>query len=127
MDPFYLFNLVLDRHSSMILDLTSDEPLNATELSKRIGIPLAACYRRIRALRDAGLIREDIKTISEGGKSVSSYRSTIERASIVLRDGRLSINMTVDGEESDDEIDFTTEASMLWWQRSSKDSSQSDE
>ncbi|UCE80833.1 MAG: winged helix-turn-helix transcriptional regulator [Methanobacteriota archaeon] len=118
MDPFKMFSLVLDKHTSKILDLTSESPLNATELSRIIGIPLAACYRRIRMLREAGLIREDIKTLSEGGKSVSSYRSTIESAKVVLREGRLSINMTVDGEDSDDEIDFTTEASMLWWQRS---------
>ena len=117
MDPFDLFNLVLDKHTSRILDLTSNGPMNATELSRVIGIPLAACYRRIRALREAGLLREDIKTISEGGKSVSSYKATIERAEVVLKDGRLSINMTVDGEEADDEIDFTTEASMLWWKR----------
>ena len=117
MGPFDLFNLVLDKHTSRILDLTSENPMNATELSRIIGIPLAACYRRIRALREAGLIREDAKTISEGGKSVYSYRATIERAKVVLRDGRLSISMTVDGEEADDEIDFSTEASMLWWRR----------
>lgn len=121
MDPFDMFSLVLDKHTSRILDLTSESPLNATELSRIIGIPLAACYRRIRMLREAGLIREDAKTLSEGGKSVSSYRSTIESAKVVLRDGRLSINMTVDGEDSDDAIDFTTEASMLWWQSSTSD------
>ncbi|UCE44741.1 MAG: winged helix-turn-helix transcriptional regulator [Methanobacteriota archaeon] len=121
MDPFEIFHLVLDKHTSRILDLTSESPLNATELSRIIGIPLAACYRRIRALREAGLIREDIKTMSEGGKSVSSFRSTIERAEVVLKDGRLSINMTVNGEKSDDEIDFTTEATMLWWKKSASD------
>ena len=117
MDPFNLFNLVLDKHTSRILDLTSNGPMNAIELSRVIGIPLAACYRRIRALREAGLLREDAKTISEGGKTVSSYKATIERAEVALKDGRLSINMTVDGEDADDEIDFTTEASMLWWKQ----------
>ena len=121
MDPFEMFNLVLDKHTSMTLHLTDEAPLNATELSKIIGIPVAACYRRIRALREAGLLREESKIVSEGGKSVSSYRSTVESAHIMLRDGRLRIQMTVDGEDSDDEIDFTTEASMLWWQSPSAD------
>ena len=124
MDPFDLFDLVLDKHTSRILDLTSESPMNAIELSRVIGIPLAACYRRIRTLREAGLIREDAKMMSEGGKSVSSYRSTIERAEVSLKDGRLSINMTVDGEEADDEIDFTTEVGMLWWRRQEPDGKQ---
>ncbi len=119
MDPFDMFSLVLDRHTSKILDLTSERPFHAAELSELLNIPLAACYRRIRALKEAGLIKEETKVQSEGGKSVSAYRSTIESAKIALRDGRLSIQMTVDGEDSKDEIDYSAEASMLWWQKTS--------
>jgi predicted transcriptional regulator len=117
MDPFDLFNLVLDKHTSKILDLTSERPVNAGELSDLVGIPLAACYRRIRILKEAGLLKEDSKVQSEGGKSVSAYKSTVDSAEIALKDGRLTIQMTVDGEASEDEIDFSTEASMLWWQQ----------
>jgi predicted transcriptional regulator len=120
MDPFDMFSLVLDRHTSKILDLTSERPFYAAELSELLNIPLAACYRRIRMLKEAGLIREETKVQSEGGKSVSAYKSTIESAEIILRDGRLSIQMTVDGEDSKDEIDYSAEASMLWWQQTSK-------
>ena len=121
MDPFDMFSLVLDKYSSKILDLTSERALHAQELSEIVGIPLAACYRRIRLLKEAGLIKEDSKVVSEGGKSVSAYRSAVESAEIVLRDGRLRIQMTVDGEDSEDEIDYSTEASMLWWKQSRND------
>ena len=120
MDPFEMFNLVLDRYTSRILDLTSERPFHAAELSEMVGIPLAACYRRIRQLKDAGLIREEVKVQSEGGKSVSAYRSTVDSAEVVLMDGRLRIQMTVDGEDSEDEIDYSAEASMLWWQQPSE-------
>ena len=120
MDPFDMFNLVLDKHTSRILDLTSDRTFNAGELSELVGIPLAACYRRIRALKEAGLLKEDSKVQSEGGKSVSAYKSTMESAEVVLEDGRLSIQMSVEGKNAQDEIDFSTEASMLWWQPSNK-------
>ncbi|MGB2582232.1 MAG: winged helix-turn-helix domain-containing protein [Thermoplasmata archaeon] len=120
MDPFDMFNLVLDKHTSRILDLTSDRPFNAGELSELVGIPLAACYRRIRVLKEAGLLKEDSKVQSEGGKSVSAYKSTMDSAEVVLEDGRLSIQMSVEGKNAQDEIDFSTEASMLWWQSSSK-------
>lgn len=121
MDPFDMFDLVLDRHTSRILDLTSERPYNASELSVEIGIPLAACYRRIRSLRDAGLLKEDSKVMSDGGKSVSAYVSAVDSAEVMLKDGRLTIQMTVDGEESKDTIDLGTEASMLWWQPNSTD------
>lgn len=117
MDPFEIFGLVLDRYTSRILHLTSERALNATELSDAIGIPPAACYRRIRALKGAGLLKEDSKVVSEGGKSVSTYRSAIDNAEVILQDGRLRIRMMVDGEATRDEIDFSSEASMLWWQR----------
>ncbi|MCJ7488519.1 MAG: winged helix-turn-helix domain-containing protein [Thermoplasmata archaeon] len=120
MDPFDMFNLVLDKHTSRILDLTSDRPFNAGELSELVGIPLAACYRRIRVLKGAGLLKEDSKVQSEGGKSVSAYKSTMDSAEVVLEDGRLSIQMSVEGKNAQDEIDFSTEASMLWWQPSNK-------
>lgn len=120
MDPFDMFNLVLDKHTSRILDLTSDRPFNAGELSELVGIPLAACYRRIRVLKGAGLLKEDSKVQSEGGKSVSAYRSTMDSAEVVLKDGRLRIQMSVEGKNAEDEIDFSTEASMLWWQQSTK-------
>ena len=118
MDPFDMFNLVLDKHTSRILDLTSDRPFNAGELSELVGIPLAACYRRIRILKGAGLLKEDSKVQSEGGKSVSAYKSTMDSAEVVLEDGRLRIQMSVEGKNAQDEIDFSTEASMLWWQPS---------
>ncbi|MCJ2532512.1 MAG: winged helix-turn-helix domain-containing protein [Candidatus Thermoplasmatota archaeon] len=120
MDPFDMFNLVLDKHTSRILDLTSDRPFNAGELSELVGIPLAACYRRIRILKGAGLLKEDSKVQSEGGKSVSAYKSTMDSAEVVLEDGRLRIQMSVEGKNAQDEIDFSTEASMLWWQPSRK-------
>ncbi len=120
MDPFDMFNLVLDKHTSRILDLTSDRPFNAGELSELVGIPLAACYRRIRVLKGAGLLKEDSKVQSEGGKSVSAYRSTMDSAEVVLKDGRPRIQMSVEGKNAEDEIDFSTEASMLWWQQSTK-------
>ena len=119
MEPFEMFDLVLDKHTSKLLDLTSDRPCNAAELSVEIGIPIAACYRRIRMLKEAGLLREDSKVVSDNGKSVSAYVSTVQSAEVALQDGRLTINMTVDGESSEDEIDLSTEASMLWWNRGS--------
>jgi len=116
MDPFDLFKMMLDEYSAQILHLTSPQPMNALELSDALGIPIAACYRRIRALKEAGILKEEGKVQSAGGKMVSLYRSSVEKAEVILQDGRLRIQIDVDGEETSDEVLLTEEATMLHWQ-----------
>jgi len=114
-DAFEVFKLLLDEHSSRILELTNSEPLNAVELSEALGIPIAACYRRIRALRDAGMLREEGRVISIGGKLVATYRSSVQTAEVVLQDGRLRVNINANGEASSEEMDLVEEPVMLHW------------
>lgn len=115
MDAFDNFRLMLDESSSRILELTKERAMNATELSEALGIPMAATYRRIRMLRSAGMIREEYKAVSAGGKSVSLYRSTVESAEVVLTDGRLQVMIRANGECSSDSVDLSEETSMLHW------------
>lgn len=115
MDVFDNFRIMLDEYSSRILTLTGQRPMNATELSESLGIPMAACYRRIRVLKGAGMLREVDKAPSGGGKSVSLYRSTVESAEVVLTDGRLAVKIRANGEDSSDSIDLSEEVSMLHW------------
>jgi len=115
MDAFNTFRLLLDEYSSRILQLTSPQSLNAVELSDALDIPVAACYRRIRALKDAGMLREEDKAVSVGGKLVARYRSSVESAEVLLQDGRLKVVIKANGEKSADEVVLTEETSMLHW------------
>lgn len=114
MDSFDMFKLMLDEHASRILTLTVDRSMNAIELAEVLGIPVAACYRRIRLLRGAGMLREESKVVSIGGKSVATYRSSVESAEVMLHDGRLRVSIKANGAESSDEVDLE-EAGMLHW------------
>jgi len=114
-DPFETFKLLLDEYSSKILQLTNSQPLNAVDLSEALGIPIAACYRRIRALKDAGMLKEDGRVISIGGKLVATYRSSVQSAEVVLQDGRLRVNIRANGEASSEEMDLAEEPTMLHW------------
>jgi DNA-binding IclR family transcriptional regulator len=109
-----MFKLMLDEHASKILTLTAERPMNAIELADVLGIPIAACYRRIRMLRGAGMLREDSKVVSIGGKSVATYRSSVESAEVMLQDGRLRVSIRTDVAESSEEVDLE-EAGMLHW------------
>jgi DNA-binding Lrp family transcriptional regulator len=114
-DPFETFKLLLDEYSSKILQLTNSQPLNAVDLSEALGIPIAACYRRIRALKDAGMLKEEGRVISVGGKLVATYRSSVQSAEVVLQDGRLRVNIKANGEASSEEMDLAEEPTMLHW------------
>ena len=120
MDPFETFRLLLDEYSSRILQLTSPRAMNAIELSDELGIPIAACYRRIRALKDAGIIQEDSKVVSIGGKMVATYRSVVESAEVMLQDGRLRVLIKANGSSNSDEMMLSEEASMLHWMTQKK-------
>ena len=115
MDTFDEFRLLLDEYSSHILELTGSGPLNATELSDALGIPIAACYRRIRALKDAGLLREEGRALSIGGKLVATYRNAVDKAEVLLQDGRLRVVIKANGEDKADEMFLSDEPSMLHW------------
>lgn len=115
MDPFDKFRLMLDEYSAQILSLTAPKPMNALELSDALGIPIAACYRRIRALKEAGILREEGKVESMGGKMVSVYRSSVDKAEVVLQDGRLRVFIDAAGEKTTDEVMLSDETTMLAW------------
>ncbi len=118
MDAFDEFRLLLDEYSSQILELTFSNSLNATQLSEALGIPIAACYRRIRALRDAGLIREEGRAVSIGGKLVATYRNAVDKAEVMLQDGRLTVVIKASGNDKSDELALNEIPTMLHWQPS---------
>ncbi|HEX9907943.1 MAG TPA: helix-turn-helix domain-containing protein [Thermoplasmata archaeon] len=115
MDAYDMFKLILDDYSSKILRLTETQPLNAVELSEALGIPMAACYRRIRGLKGAGMLKEEGKAVSIGGKMVARYRSSIDSAEVVLHDGRLRIIINVEGQRNSEEFELGEEPTMLHW------------
>jgi DNA-binding Lrp family transcriptional regulator len=115
MDAFDLFRLVLDEYSSQIIELTSPHPMNAIQLSDALGIPIAACYRRIRTLKEAGVLKEEGRAVSIGGKLVATYRSSLERAEVILTDGRLRILIKANGQKTANEVLLSDETSMLHW------------
>ncbi len=106
---------MLDEYSSKILQLTSPRAMNAIELSDELGIPIAACYRRIRAMKDAGVIQEESKVVSIGGKMVATYRSVVESAEVMLQDGRLRVLIKANGSSNADEMTLSDEPTMLHW------------
>lgn len=59
-----------------------DEPRSVRELSTKLEVPIATCYRRVDALQDVGLIEFVGKTRLSGKQSEKLYRRTVDSLSI---------------------------------------------
>lgn len=80
--------LLADDYSQKILAITYTSPMSAQRLSKVCRIPIAACYRRIHELEQAGLITIDREKEVYKGRKVRLYKCMLKSASIRFHNGR---------------------------------------
>ncbi len=89
MNPLEASQLLTDEYSAKILLATYKRKISAQEISGRYGIPIAACYRKIRILEDAGLIECVDRILTQKGKRKNLYTSKLKNAYIFFESGRL--------------------------------------
>jgi DNA-binding Lrp family transcriptional regulator len=71
------------KYSAEILGATG-EARSAQELSDRLGVPIATCYRRIEELTDTGLLRLEDSVLSEDHRRVDVYRRDVEQVTVTF-------------------------------------------
>ncbi|HKZ98109.1 MAG TPA: helix-turn-helix domain-containing protein [Thermoplasmata archaeon] len=103
MEALRVSQSVMDEYSARILLGTYSEAVSALELSRRFGIPIAACYRRIRDLSDMGLVFCEKELPSRNGKGLQLFRSRLRSVRISLEEGRLRarVELSPDGTPAD--------------------------
>jgi DNA-binding Lrp family transcriptional regulator len=69
------------KYSAEILGATG-EARSAQELSDRLGVPIATCYRRIEELTDTGLLRLEDSVLSDDHRRVDVYRRDVEQVTV---------------------------------------------
>jgi len=89
MNPLQASQLLTDEYSAKILLATYKRRISAQEISQRYGIPIAACYRKIRSLEEAGLIQCVDRILTQKGKRKNLYTSCLKNAYIFFENGRL--------------------------------------
>lgn len=89
MQPFQVSQTVMDEYAARILLGTTDRAASARDLSRRYGIPIAACYRRIRRLQNLGLVYCAQEVPSRNGKGLQMFRSRLKTLRVMLSEGRL--------------------------------------
>jgi predicted transcriptional regulator len=95
--------LLTDEYAVKILMATVRSPRNAQQISEQFGIPIAACYRRIRDLEMTGLIRCTERRLSRQGKRVCFYQSRVRTASLQYENGRLKVRFIMLDEAPDND------------------------
>ncbi len=95
--------LLTDEYAVKILMATVRSPRSAQQISEQFGIPIAACYRRIRDLEVAGLIRCTERRLSRQGKRVCYYQSRVRTAALQYENGRLKVRFTMLDEAPDND------------------------
>lgn len=78
-------------HVIPILELTG-EPISAAEIINQTDIPQATCYRRIKDLKEAGVITEHGTERFRNGKETKKYVRTIDSLHVEFEDTSSEMN-----------------------------------
>lgn len=89
LSPLEASQLLTDEYSAKILLATYKRRISAQEISQRYGIPIAACYRKIRYLEQVGLIECVDRILTQKGKRKNLYTSRLKNAYIFFENGHL--------------------------------------
>jgi len=91
--------LLADDYSQKILVNTYSSPMSAQKLSRVCQIPIAACYRRIHELEEAGLLAVDREKEVYKGRKVRLYKCRLRSATIKFLNGRFRVKYDTACEE----------------------------
>lgn len=84
----------MDEYNMKILAATSHRAKSARELAFLFNIPMASCYRKIKELAAAGLLKMESTELSPDGKRYKVYKSQIDNVTLVYDKGQ--IHMKID-------------------------------
>lgn len=93
MTPFIYSQLLTDEYAATILTAIMKTAKSAQQISETYGIPIAACYRRIKMLERYGLITCKERRLSQQGKRINFYLSMVKNAYIFFEGGRLRVRL----------------------------------
>jgi predicted ArsR family transcriptional regulator len=91
--------LLTDDYAERILAATYFYARSVQEVSDKYDIPIAACYRKMHDLEDAGLVEVEKIVTTSKGKNMKLYRSQLKTACIMFQEGHFKIRLEFNHEE----------------------------
>ncbi len=83
--------LLTDDYAERILVATHENPRSVQEISDKYDIPIAACYRKIHELEDAGFLKCAKIVTTPKGKTMKLYQATLRSAHLLYEDGSFKV------------------------------------
>ncbi len=90
--------LLTDEYAERILVATQSVSRSVQEISDRYNIPIAACYRKIHELEEAGFLKVAEIVTTPKGKTMKLYRSLLRSAVLLYEDGVFKVKFEFDYE-----------------------------
>ena len=88
--------LLTDEYAERILVATQSVPRSVQEISDRYNIPIAACYRKIHELEEAGFLKIAEIVTTPKGKTMKLYRSLLKSAMLLYEAGTFKVKFEFD-------------------------------
>jgi predicted ArsR family transcriptional regulator len=88
--------LLTDEYAERILVATQTTPRSVQEISDKYDIPIAACYRKIHELEEAGFLNVAEIVTTPKGKTMKLYRSLLRSAQLVYENGIFRVKFDFD-------------------------------
>ena len=91
--------LLTDEYAERILVATQSTSRSVQEISDKYDIPIAACYRKIHELEEAGFLNVAEIVTTPKGKTMKLYRSLLKSAQLVYQEGIFKVKFEFDIEK----------------------------
>src|SRR5207247_9583765 len=90
--------LLTDEYAERILVATQSTSRSVQEISDKYDIPIAACYRKIHELEEAGFVKCAEIVTTPKGKTMKLYRSQLRSAVLMYQDGIFNVKFDFDND-----------------------------
>ncbi len=94
----YTAELLTDQYAKKILSGCYEQGMSAQALSWEYNIPIAAVYRRLKSLKEAGFVKTVDQKAKKGNKS-TLYKTSINKAELVFEEGSFRLKLNIDGKD----------------------------
>ena len=94
---------LLDDQSRLILTATLLAAKSVIDITREQKIPITSAYRRVKELKEFGLLKVERIVLTPEGKKFELVRSTIRTASVQFDRGTLKVDVTA-GVEADEKL-----------------------
>lgn len=85
---------ILDDHSRLILEATMQMSKSVIDITREYNLPVTSAYRKVKELKEYGLLKVDRIILTPDGKKFEMVRSTIRAVSVQFDNGTLDVDVT---------------------------------